>query len=90
MAKPDSKRPKQVAAVSGQVEDQERDISGDSAGNGKAVGRGGANRGQGRKPLDTKATVHISIRVTEAQRDTYRLHDGANLLRDMLDKLQTQ
>ena len=48
--------------------------------------RGGAGRGQGRKPLGTKPSVVIQARVTEEQRDTYLSVGGSKWLRQKLDE----
>ena len=48
--------------------------------------RGGAGRGQGRKP-STNPTSPISIRLTAAQHARYMTLGGARWLKALLDKL---
>jgi hypothetical protein len=50
-------------------------------------GRGGAGRGQGRKPVaEGQQTVTVSLRMTEAQRDKLALLGGAEWVRQRIDK----
>lgn len=49
--------------------------------------RGGAGRGQGRKPIkDGQDTITVSLRMTEAQRDKLALLGGAEWVRQRIDK----
>lgn len=49
--------------------------------------RGGAGRGQGRKPLkEGQETVTLSVRLTVAQRAKLERLGGAAWLRDRIDK----
>ena len=49
--------------------------------------RGGAGRGQGRKPIkEGQDTVTVSLRMTEAQRDKLALLGGAEWVRQRIDK----
>lgn len=49
--------------------------------------RGGAGRGQGRKPIkEGQDTVTVSMRMTEAQRDKLELLGGAGWVRQRIDK----
>ena len=49
--------------------------------------RGGAGRGQGRKPIKQgQDTVTVSLRMTEAQRDKLALLGGAEWVRQRIDK----
>ncbi|MBP8100585.1 MAG: hypothetical protein KAY54_01770 [Burkholderiaceae bacterium] len=49
--------------------------------------RGGAGRGQGRKPLkEGQETVTLSVRLTVAQRAKLERLGGAAWLRDHIDK----
>lgn len=48
--------------------------------------RGGAGRGQGRKPIKAgEKTVSISFRGTEAQRERFKALGGGEWVRDLLD-----
>ena len=48
---------------------------------------GGANRGQGRKPLDPNSeTTSVSIRLTLAQRDKLAALGGAAWVRERIEK----
>ena len=47
--------------------------------------RGGAGRGQGRKP-STNPTKPISIRLTASQHAAYMANGGAKWLKALLDK----
>ncbi len=50
-------------------------------------GRGGAGRGQGRKPVKQgEETVTISLRVTTAQREKLARLGGAEWVRSRIDK----
>ena len=49
--------------------------------------RGGAGRGQGRKPIKNgQETVTVSLRMTESQRDKVALLGGAEWVRQRIDK----
>ena len=49
--------------------------------------RGGAGRGQGRKPIkEGQDTVTVSLRMTEAQRNKLALLGGAEWVRQRIDK----
>lgn len=49
--------------------------------------RGGAGRGQGRKPIKQgEDTVTVSLRMTIAQRDKLALLGGAEWVRQRIDK----
>lgn len=49
--------------------------------------RGGAGRGQGRKPIkEGQDTVTVSLRMAEAQRDKLALLGGAEWVRQRIDK----
>ena len=49
--------------------------------------RGGAGRGQGRKPVKQgEETVTLSLRVTVAQREKLARLGGAEWVRDRIDK----
>ena len=49
--------------------------------------RGGAGRGQGRKPVaEGKPTVTVSLRMTEGQRDKLQRLGGAKWVRQRVDK----
>ena len=61
MGQPDSKRTKQTDTKPGQVEDQERDIQGNSAGDGRPVGRGGRRPGAGRPQAPASAVLRIRL-----------------------------
>lgn len=53
----------------------------------KLTGRGGAGRGQGRKPSSTTVeTVPVAIRMTGEQRDKLQRLGGAPWVRDRIDK----
>lgn len=53
----------------------------------KVEKRGGAGRGQGRKPLDTESeTVLVSIRMTVAQRAKLLRIGGSAWIRARIDK----
>ena len=50
-------------------------------------GRGGAGRGQGRKPVKQwEETVTLSLRVTAAQREKLARLGGAEWVRERIDK----
>ena len=50
-------------------------------------GRGGAGRGQGRKPVKQgEETVTLSLRVTAAQREKLARLSGAEWVRERIDK----
>jgi len=50
-------------------------------------GRGGAGRGQGRKPVKQgEETVTLSMRVTVAQREKLSRLGGAEWVRERIDK----
>ena len=50
-------------------------------------GRGGAGRGQGRKPVKQgEETVTLSLRVTAAQRENLARLGGAEWVRERIDK----
>jgi hypothetical protein len=52
----------------------------------KASGRGGAGRGQGRKPLsDIEPTVTVSVKMTAAQRAKLSKLGGAAWVRKRID-----
>jgi hypothetical protein len=49
--------------------------------------RGGAGRGQGRKPLDAeRPTVVVSVKMSDAQRDKLQRLGGAGWIRSKIDK----
>ena len=49
--------------------------------------RGGAGRGQGRKPLeDGSATVAFPVKMSERQREKLKRLGGAPWVRDRIDK----
>jgi hypothetical protein len=49
------------------------------------TGRGGAGRGQGRKPISpTDTTVTVTVRMTEGQRRHCKAHGGAEYLRSLI------
>ena len=48
------------------------------------TGRGGAGRGQGRKPL-SEGTVRYCFLMTQEQRDKLELLEGAHWLRAQID-----
>ena len=49
--------------------------------------RGGAGRGQGRKPVQPgEDTVTVSLRMTEAQRDKLTRLGGAEWVRQRIDR----
>jgi len=49
--------------------------------------RGGAGRGQGRKPLDGESAMKpVSIKMTNAQRDKLKKLGGAPWVREKIDK----
>ena len=51
------------------------------------TGRGGAGRGQGRKPLVVgEAMVNVSLKMGEAQRDKLKRLGGASWVRQNIDK----
>jgi hypothetical protein len=53
----------------------------------KPTGRGGAGRGQGRKPLkEGEESVSVPIRLTASQRDKLARLGGAQWVRDRIDK----
>ncbi|MEB0059254.1 hypothetical protein [Variovorax sp. LG9.2] len=53
----------------------------------KLSGRGGAGRGQGRKPkLLSEAMTPISIKMTEPQKEKLKRLGGAPWVRDRIDK----
>lgn len=57
--------------------------------NTKLTGRGGAGRGQGRKPNpDSIETVPFAIRMTMAQRDKLQRLGGAPWVREKIDKAE--
>lgn len=85
MGQPDSKRTKQATAERRQVETAKQNLSGHSRGNGVPVGRGGPNRGQGRKPLGTEATTSVTLRMTLGQRDKLKALGGAAWVRGLID-----
>lgn len=50
-------------------------------------GRGGAGRGQGRKPLkEGEVSVSVPIRMTSSQRDKLARLGGPQWVRDRIDK----
>lgn len=52
--------------------------------------RGGAGRGQGRKPIKAgEETVTVSIRMTAAQREKLEALGGAEWVRKRIDKAKT-
>jgi len=52
-----------------------------------STNRGGAGRGQGRKPVKTgEETITISLRVTAAQREKLERLGGAKWVRDRIDR----
>lgn len=53
----------------------------------RLTGRGGAGRGQGRKPLQEGAeTVQTTLRMTPAQRDKLGRLGGGQWVRDRIDE----
>ncbi len=51
------------------------------------TGRGGAGRGQGRKPLDQDdPTVSFPVKMTASQRDKLKRLGGAPWVREKIDK----
>lgn len=51
------------------------------------IGRGGAGRGQGRKPLpEGEAMVPVTLKMRPAQRDKLQRLGGATWVRDRIDK----
>lgn len=53
--------------------------------------RGGAGRGQGRKPIkEGQDTVTVSLRLTVGQRDKLALLGGAEWVRQRIDKAKPQ
>lgn len=53
----------------------------------KKAGRGGAGRGQGRKPLDTEdPTVVVSIKMTGTQKEKLQRLGGAPWVRNKIDR----
>jgi len=51
------------------------------------IGRGGAGRGQGRKPLQgDEAMVGITVKVSTAQREKLKQLGGAPWVREKIDK----
>jgi hypothetical protein len=53
----------------------------------KLTGRGGAGRGQGRKPKDhSDAMVPVSIKMSVDQREKLRVLGGAPWVRERIDK----
>lgn len=53
----------------------------------KLTGRGGAGRGQGRKPLKPGvATVPVTIKMTEDQREKLARLGGASWVRERIDR----
>jgi hypothetical protein len=53
----------------------------------KLTGRGGSGRGQGRKPLKAGvATVPVTIKMTEDQREKLARLGGAAWVRDRIDR----
>ena len=49
--------------------------------------RGGAGRGQGRKPLEEGVdTVHVSVRMTTTQKDKLQRLGGSPWMRARIDK----
>lgn len=53
----------------------------------KLTGRGGAGRGQGRKPLlDGEAMQPVSIKMSEQQREKLQRLGGAPWVRTRIDK----
>lgn len=52
--------------------------------------RGGAGRGQGRKPVtEGQPTVTVSLRMTEGQRDKLQRLGGAKWVRQRIDKAKS-
>lgn len=52
-----------------------------------AGGRGGAGRGQGRKPIEEgQATVTVSLRLTRPQREKLTRLGGAAWVRERINK----
>ena len=52
----------------------------------KTEKRGGPGRGQGRKPIkEGQASVTVSLRLTQAQRDKLELLGGASWVRIQID-----
>jgi len=57
---------------------------------GRAVTRGGAGRGQGRKPIKAgDVTVTVSLRLTTAQRAKLEALGGAAWVRERIDRAKT-
>lgn len=52
----------------------------------KLTGRGGAGRGQGRKPLAGEAMVPVSVKMTHEQREKLHRLGGSPWLRARIDK----
>lgn len=54
------------------------------------IQRGGAGRGQGRKPIKAgQDTVTVSLRLTVGQRDKLALLGGAEWVRQRIDKAKS-
>ena len=85
MGQPDSKRTKQTSTKRGQVETQKQDLSGDSGRDGKPVGRGGAGRGQGRKPMGAEAATVVTLRLTPTQKQKLKALGGASWARNAIE-----
>jgi|JI8StandDraft_1071087.scaffolds.fasta_scaffold1146530_1 hypothetical protein len=57
----------------------------------KQATRGGAGRGQGRRPLDAASpTVVVSIKMTEPQREKLRQLGGPLWVRDCIDRAKVK
>ena len=52
----------------------------------KLEGRGGAGRGQGRKPLAETVMIPVALRMTQEQREKLARLGGANWVRQRIDK----
>ena len=52
----------------------------------KPSGRGGAGRGQGRKPIGDEPTIGVTLRMTPDQRDKLSALGGAKWVRAQIDR----
>ena len=85
MEQSDIQRTEQITAQQGQMEDSQRNLSGNSAGDGKAMG---IKRKPGRPYAEP--TQPVSVRLTKAQHAKYIELGGARWLKRMLDELNVK
>ena len=79
MGQPDSKRPKQAGTQQRPLENPKRNVSGNSSGDGKPMGKPGRPRSEPTRP--------VMLRLTEVQRKKYLERGGARWVKRLIDEL---